>query len=284
MWFKNLKIYRLVPDHRLNAVRIDDALSGNPFTECGTSDSQSSGWTAPRDDSRLVYEIAGGQFLIALRTERRLLPAKVVNLAARERARQIEEQQGYKPGRKQMKEIKELITMELLPKSHVTQSDIRCWIDTKNGWFMVDASATAQSDEVLGLLAKTLTPFPIVLLHVEMSPAAAMTTWLIDDEALAGFTIDQDTELRSTGESRATVRYVRQSLDPDEVRRHIQSGKQCVRLAMTWNDRVSFVLTDNLDSPSPITTRAVALMEPGRDSPFNPINRKRTPSNKLSIQ
>jgi recombination associated protein RdgC len=31
------------------------------------------------------------------------------------------------------------------------------------------------------------------------------------------------------------------------VRRHIQSGKQCTRLAMTWADRVSFVLTESLD-------------------------------------
>jgi len=31
------------------------------------------------------------------------------------------------------------------------------------------------------------------------------------------------------------------------VRRHIQSGKQCTRLAMTWADRISFVLTEGLD-------------------------------------
>ncbi len=30
------------------------------------------------------------------------------------------------------------------------------------------------------------------------------------------------------------------------MRRHIEAGKQCMRLAMTWNDRVSFVLTPSL--------------------------------------
>ncbi|MNV05271.1 Recombination-associated protein RdgC [compost metagenome] len=30
------------------------------------------------------------------------------------------------------------------------------------------------------------------------------------------------------------------------MRRHIQSGKQCTRLAMTWADRISFVLTEDL--------------------------------------
>ena len=30
------------------------------------------------------------------------------------------------------------------------------------------------------------------------------------------------------------------------MRRHIEAGKQCMRLAMTWDDRVSFLLTPSL--------------------------------------
>jgi recombination associated protein RdgC len=32
----------------------------------------------------------------------------------------------------------------------------------------------------------------------------------------------------------------------DDIRRHIAAGKQCTRLAMTWNDKISFVLTESL--------------------------------------
>ena len=74
-----------------------------------------------------------------------------------------------------------------------------------------------------------------------------MTGWLAADEAPANLVIDQDTELRASGESRAAIRYVKHSIDADDVRRHIQSGKQCTRLALTWADRVSFVLTEGLD-------------------------------------
>ena len=42
------------------------------------------------------------------------------------------------------------------------------------------------------------------------------------------------------------MRFVRHALDPKEVQRHISSGKQCTRLALTWADRVSFVLTETL--------------------------------------
>ncbi len=246
MWFKNLKLYRLAPTANLTPAALEAALEPLAFQPGTSQDSQVSGWILPREDSGLVYA-QHGQILLRLHTEKKLLPATVVNQASRARALQIEEQQGYKPGRKQMKDIKEQMTMELLPRAFVIAHDTFVWIDTVNGWVAVDAAATARCDEVLSLLAKTLAPFPIVPLHVEMSPSAAMTLWLSEDEAPAGFTIDQDTQLQSTGESRASVRYQRQSVDVDEARRHIQAGKQVTKLAMTWNDRVSFVLTENLD-------------------------------------
>ena len=41
------------------------------------------------------------------------------------------------------------------------------------------------------------------------------------------------------------MRFVRHALDPKEVQRHIAGGKQCTRLALTWANRVSFVLTES---------------------------------------
>jgi recombination associated protein RdgC len=75
---------------------------------------------------------------------------------------------------------------------------------------------------------------------------AAHPTKSIALEAPAGFTLDQETELRSSSEGNATVRYAGHALETDDMRRHIEAGKQCMRLAMTWNDRVSFVLTPSL--------------------------------------
>src|SRR5690606_28586969 len=158
-----------------------------------------------------------------------------------------EEQQGFKPGRKQMKDIKEQVTDELLPKAFSVYRDTRVWIDTQNKWLVIDAAAAAKSDEVLGMLAKAIDGLPISPLYVEQSPAAAMTNWLISDEPPTGFSIDQDTELKSTNENGSAIRYVRQSIEIDDVRKHVQAGKQCSRLALTWADRVSFTMTEGLD-------------------------------------
>lgn len=243
MWFKNLRIYRLSPTWQCSAQELEQALEKHAFTPGSSQDPLSLGWVSPLELGGLVHEI-NGQYLIALRAEKKLLPASVINQFAREKARDIEEQQGYKPGRKQMKEIKEQILTELLPRAFAVARDTRVWLDMKNKWLAIDAAATAKSDEILGLLAKSVEPFPVLALYTEQSPGAAMTQWLVDDEAPGNFTIDQDTELRSTGDSGAAIRYVKQSADLDEVRKHVAAGKQCTRLAMTWADRISFVLTD----------------------------------------
>ena len=246
MWFRNLKIYRLSAPLSDYAEQLQAGLKRNAFQSGNNLEMQSIGWISPREGGELAHPVAG-RFLLSLRAEKKLLPGTVINQVAKARAQEIEEQQGYKPGRKQMKEIKESAMDELLPRAFSIYRDTRVWIDPVGRWLVIDTASSAKADEVIGLLAKTVDPLPLENLYVAQSPAAAMTGWLAEDEAPSNFTIDQDTELRSSGTSGAAVRYLKHSIDAEDARRHIQSGKQCTRLAMTWADRVSFVLTESLD-------------------------------------
>ena len=245
MWFKNLQIYRLPAPWAMTAEQLEARLAPQTFAPCTSLDMQSQGWVSPRDNGMLVHTV-NRQMLIMLGTEKKLLPSSVINQVAKEKAVELEEQQGFKPGRKQMKEIKEQVTDELLPRAFSIKRNTWTWIDPVNGWLVVDAASASKAEEVLKLLLKAIDKFPMESLRVARSPVAAMTDWLAADEAPGGFTVDQDTELRATGEGKATVRYVRHTLEADDVRRHIAAGKQCTRLAMTWADRVSFVLTESL--------------------------------------
>ena len=245
MWFKNLQIYRLPAPWAMSQEQLEEALSPQTFADASGMDMQNQGWCSPRENGMLVHAI-NRQFLIAFATEKKLLPATVVNQVSKSKAAEIEEQQGFAPGRKQMKEIKEQVTDELLPRAFSIRRNTGVWIDPVNGWLVVDAGNAGRADEVIKLLIKSVKRLPLRALRVQQSPVSAMTQWLVADEAPSGFTIDQDTELRSTGEGKATVRYVRHALEADDVRRHIESGKQCTRLALTWNSRISFVLTESM--------------------------------------
>ena len=106
MWFKNLQIYRLPTPWAVDLAKLDEQLARGEFTRCPSNQPMSRGWVSPRKDGALIYA-NNRQWLIALAVEQRLLPSSVVNETAQERAEQITDQQGYPPGRKQMKEIKE---------------------------------------------------------------------------------------------------------------------------------------------------------------------------------
>ena len=82
-----------------------------------------------------------------------------------------------------------------------------------------------------------------------------MAHWLVSQEAPTGFSVDRECELKSADESKSVVRYGRHPLDIAEVKQHIEHGKLPTRLALTWDDRVSFVLTEGLQ------IRKIALLD-----------------------
>lgn len=245
MFFKSMQIYRLPAPWSITAEKLEASLLPQAFTPCTGLDLQKQGWISPRNNGQLVHCV-NRQMLILLNTEKKLLPATVINQVTKARAAEVEEQQGFQPGRKQMRELKIQVADELLPRAFSILRSTWAWIDPVNGWLVVDAGSPAKADEVISLLIKAVDKMPLETLHVARSPVATMTDWLAADEAPYGFTVDQDTELRATGEGKATVRYVRHTLEAEDVRRHIARGKQCTRVAMTWADKVSFVLTEGL--------------------------------------
>jgi recombination associated protein RdgC len=246
MWFKNLQIYRLPSPWQISIEALEDQLARRRFQPCGSQDLETRGWVSPLGDDRLVHSV-GGQWLLSVGQEHKLLPASVVRQVADERAEEIEAAQGYKPGRKQMKELREAVQQELLPRAFSRRKRSLVWIDPKAGWLVVDAPSPTRAEDVLELLRQSLDSFPLALLRTERAPASAMAEWLAEGNAPAGFSIDLDCELRSVTEEKAAVRYVRHSLDGDEVKAHLAAGKLPARLALTFDDRVSFVLTDKAE-------------------------------------
>lgn len=250
MWFKNLQIYRLPKQWQVSYEKLTELLARGSFVKCPSNQPQSRGWVSPRRDGNLVFTLAN-HWMIALQVEQRMLPASVINQEVKERSDALEQQQGYAPGRKQLKELKERVTEELMPRAFTKQRTTYAWIDPDNGWFCVDASTTAKAEELIEHLRHCLDEFPLSMVHTQNSPTSAMADWLAAGESPDGFTIDRDCELKAAGEEKSAVRYVHHPLDgvdiEGEVKSHLASGKMPTKLALTWDDRISFVLTEKME-------------------------------------
>ena len=246
MWFRNLQLYRLPAPWAMTLEQLDTQLQRGVFQRCPSNEPMSRGWVSPRGDGALVYA-QNRQWLLSLCVEQRLLPSAVINEVAAERAAEMAAQNGFPPGRKQMRELRERVAEELMPKAFTRKRKTPVWIDPQQGWLGVDAASPAKAEEVLEHLRWSLDEFPLELLHTNRSPTAAMADWLAAGEAPASFSIDRDCELKSVSEEKAAVRYVRHALEGDEIKAHLASGKSPTRLALTWNDRISFILTEKLE-------------------------------------
>jgi len=249
MWFKNLQIYRLPVAWEMSVKALDEQLAKGRFVPCGALEAVSRGWVAPRpeQDAEALVHVIGGQWLLNLETETRLLPSLVVRQEVRARAEKIVEQQGFMPGRKALKDLQDQVRDELLPRAFACRKRTAVWIDPANGWLGVDAASLNKAEEVLEAIGDCVDDFPCTMVTTQVSPVAAMTEWLLSGEAPAGFSIDRDCELKSVVGEHAAVRYVRHPLQDEtlpEIRAHLEAGKFPTRLALTFDDRISFILSE----------------------------------------
>lgn len=245
--FKNVIVYRIGPGWSASVAQMEESLGAQRFVECGASQEKSMGWVEPRGEAHgPLVEVVGGQLMLKLMIETRALPGSVVNRKAKERVAHIEASTGRKPGKKEIREIKDDIKLELLPQAFTKQGAVAAWLDRQAQLLVIDAASSAKADEVVTALVKSLDGLALTQLNTKVSPVAAMSGWLVSQEPPAGFSVDRECELKAADESRSVVRYSRHPLDTGEVRQHVESGKLPTRLALTWDSRVSFVLTESL--------------------------------------
>ncbi|MFN4148171.1 MAG: recombination-associated protein RdgC [Rhodocyclaceae bacterium] len=245
MWFRNLRLYRLPRGFAADPAELDARLARRPLTRCAQFEMASRGWVFPRHEGAFVHAVAR-QWLLALGVEQKLLPTTVVRQAAQERAALIEKDQGRKIGRRELRDIYERVMEELLPKAFTQRRTTWAWIDPLRGWLVVDAGSDTRADEFMEVLLTTLDDVAVRPLQTQVSPATAMTAWLAAQEPPAGFTFDSDLELRSASQSQSVIRYLHHDIGGPEIAAHIAAGKLATRLGLTWNDKISFALTDKL--------------------------------------
>ena len=245
--FKNLTLYRISEEWQPEFHKFEDQLSNLQFVSCEATQERSIGWVPPRGEKHGAFaESIGGHWVMRALTETKILPASVLKQAVVDRVAALETKEGRKAGKKEKQELKDECKLDLLPQAFVKQSGVWVWIDLSAGILALDTTSQAKADEVITMLVETFPGFAVSFLDTQSSPQGSMSAWLHSFDAPDGFSLGQECELKSSDESKAVVRYGRHPLDIEEVRQHIDQGKLPTKLSLTWDDRVSFVLTDSL--------------------------------------
>ena len=166
--FKNVIVYRIGAGWSATLAQMEEGLDPARFVECGASQERSIGWSEPRGEANgPLLEAVAGQWILKLMTETRALPASVVNRKAQERVAQIEASTGRKPGKKETRDLKDDIRLELLPMAFTKQSSTTVWIDRDAQVLVTDAGSQARADELVTLLVQSLPGLALTLVNTE---------------------------------------------------------------------------------------------------------------------
>lgn len=245
--FKNLVLFRLPAPWENDRDALEKALATKPFHPCPSNVGQSVGFVQHGEERSYAVQI-GGHYLLKLLTETKILPGKAINLHAQKLAKAFEEREGFPPGRKEMREIKEEALHELLPKAPVVQAETPIWIHPESGIVGIEVSSQKKGDDAVQVLLRAYEKLPLKPFATNVSPASWMVQLLLD-KGTASFSVDDGCTLQDP--DGGTVSYKGLTLSDaalsQQVRSHIAEGKQATQLAMTWDHRISFVLTAKME-------------------------------------
>jgi recombination associated protein RdgC len=248
MFYRNLTLFRFSPPVGEDLLRLADVLPEHALRDIGPMELHTRGFVPPlgRHSADLVHSIA--YFIAAVAGGHdKLLPASVVNDEVAKRVQKIAAEEGRSAGSRERKRIKDDVLNELLPRAFVRSSRTAMYFDWRDGWMVLDTSSRKRAEDVLSMVREALGSFPAVPLAPEESPRILLTHWVATGELPSGFVLGDEVELRDPATaSGAIARCRRQDLDTDEVREHLRTGKQVFKIGLVFEDRISFVLGEDL--------------------------------------
>lgn len=247
MFFRNLTLFRFPEGIDRRFQKLDEQLAEHELRPCGPLELQTRGWVSPygRGEAMLAVE-QGACALLALGGEDKILPTAVINQHIAEKVEELEKQRGRPVGVRERRKLKDDALTELLPRALARPSRLAGYVDVANGWVVVDTSSRKGAEGFVSALRNALGSFPATSLEPEESPRALMTEWMIEGKLPNGFALGDECELKDPADNGAIVRCRRQDLAADEMREHLSSGKQVTQLALTFEERMRFVLDETL--------------------------------------
>lgn len=245
--FKNLRLFKLDDPAAVDLDRCEAQLAARRFRPCGPLETATMGWVPPLgEETSALSHLAGDCVLICVRRQERLLPAAVVAETLDEKIAEIEDREARTVGRKERRQVKDEVLLDLLPRAFTRSRRACAYLDRQTGWLLVDSASAKAAEDLVDLLRETLGSLPVHPPRPPRPPELLLTQWVTTGELPTGLTLGDECELRDAQDEKAVVRCRGHDLAAEEIATHLRAGKQVTKLALDWRECLTFVLQEDL--------------------------------------
>lgn len=248
MFFKNMIVYRINRNFRImDTALFEQQLTEFGFTPCGSQDRQKFGWTQPMGKhGKMLHHTVGANILICAKKEEKVIPRIVIKERLDEAVRFIENEKGRPLKKREKDDLKHDIVIDLLPHAFAKSSLTQVLIMQDLGVIVVNSSNARKAEDSLALLRNSVGSLPVVPVMINQFVNEVMTNWVKSGTTPQGITLLNSAEFESVNGDKSVVKCRNQELHTDEMITHIESNKTVVKLALDWQDRINFTLTEDL--------------------------------------
>lgn len=247
MYFTSLTAFRFPTELRARFDDLDEILKAEQLKPIGPQELATHGFVSPfGEQGEVFHHRVGDAILITLGSEERILPPKAVERALRERVAEIEEREGRSLGARARKRLKEEVVLDMIPRAFTKHGRLNAYLDLASGTLFIDTATRKAAENFVSALRIALGSFPATPLNIARAPAGILTGWVAGEPTPERFTIGDEAEFRDPVQQGAVIKAQRQTLQCDEIQRLLDAGKQCVRIGVSYDDRLTFVLDDTL--------------------------------------
>ena len=247
MWFKNLYFFAFTRPFKWSEEELEQHLSEHLFTPCASTEVSHFGWVnALGKHGNSIVHTAYGNHLLCARKEEKIVPAPVIKDMLEEKIAQLETEQSRKATKKEKEQFKEDIIFELLPRAFSRVTDTHAYISPASNLIVINTGSRGKAEDFLALLRKVLGTLPVTGFSPETAPDEIMTDWLVEHNLGSQFTLGMEAELHALGDDGAVVRVKNQDLTSEEIKMHLDAEKYAVKVALEWDESLSFILCDDL--------------------------------------
>ncbi len=245
MWFKQLQVFQLTTPMSYAPKKLAQQLETLAFTPCLPSMPNSIGWTAPLEsEGAPLVQAMNGYMMICMQSEDKILPAAVVSQALQEKIKKIEAADDRRVRSKEKMAMKDEMIITLLPRAFTKLSRLYAYIDTKNNQLILATTNAKKVEQFMSLFKKSVSEDIRAFELHKVSPV--MTNWVKSQKYPQEFAVEKACLLQDPNQQNRIIRCQHQDLFAPSIQSILKDGCEVKQLALSWQDRVNFVIEENL--------------------------------------